>query len=176
VFIWFQELRYQIGAFQWITKWSWPNVKMSITAGVYLTRGPSGPNPRPSGPRGLPAGQDLSRFSPGLSWHVSTLIHKKASESWRGGREVGRLTIHLLQTDLAKSVETPLCPYISPPMAKDSTRHSTCCPPHVKVQFNSSSTGEAQPRVESSIRSSSKSSLRDRWALVSLPFFIDFES
>jgi hypothetical protein len=31
-------------------------------------------------------------------------------------------------------------------------------------------------RVESSLRSSSKSSLRDRWALVSLPFFIDFKS
>jgi hypothetical protein len=33
-----------------------------------------------------------------------------------------------------------------------------------------------ESRVESSLRSSSGSSLRDWWALVSLPFFIDFES
>jgi hypothetical protein len=44
----------------------------------------------------------------------------------------GGLAVHLLQTDLAKSMETPLYPYISPPMAKDSTTHSTCSSPLVK--------------------------------------------
>jgi hypothetical protein len=36
-------------------------------------------------------------------------------EEWPADHVDGRSTIHLLQTDLAKSVETPLCPYISPP-------------------------------------------------------------
>jgi hypothetical protein len=42
-------------------------------------------------------------------------------------------------------------------------------------QFSSRSTGEALSGVELNLRSSSGSSLKDRWALVSLPFFIDFE-
>jgi hypothetical protein len=41
--------------------------------------------------------------------------------------------LHLLQTDLAKSVETPLCPYISPPMDESSITNSTCSSPLVKV-------------------------------------------
>jgi hypothetical protein len=73
----------------------------------------------------------------------------------------GRPAISLLQTDLAKSVETPLFPYMSPPMAEDSTTHSSCSSPHVKVWFSSSSTGKAPSGVESSFRSSSGSSLRD---------------
>jgi hypothetical protein len=89
VFIWFQELSYQIGAFQGITKWSWPNVKIITTTGVYFTRGPSGPNPRPSRPRGRPASQ-LNSFTsqPGFEavrpepwFHAST---------WGGGARVGR--------------------------------------------------------------------------------------
>jgi hypothetical protein len=35
-------------------------------------------------------------------------------EEWPTDHVDGRLAIHLLQADLAKSVETPLCPYISP--------------------------------------------------------------
>jgi hypothetical protein len=35
-------------------------------------------------------------------------------EEWSTGHVDGRPAIHLLQTDLAKSVETPLSPYISP--------------------------------------------------------------
>jgi hypothetical protein len=69
---------------------------------------------------------------------------------------------HLLQTDLAKSVETPLYLYISPPMAEDSTTHSTCSSPLIKVQFSSSSASEALSGVVSSICSSSESSLGDR--------------
>jgi hypothetical protein len=71
-----------------MTKWSWPNVKIIITAGVYLTCGLSGPNPKPNEPRGRPAGptpwptdQVLSRFSPRLHRHVSTW-----EEDGQGGR------------------------------------------------------------------------------------------
>jgi hypothetical protein len=55
----------------------------------------------------------------------------------------GWSAIHLLESNLAKSVETPLYPYISLPMAEDSTTHSTCSSPIVKVWFSSSSIGEA---------------------------------
>jgi hypothetical protein len=41
--------------------------------------------------------------------------------------------IHLLETDLAKSVDTLLCPYICPPTAEDSATHTTCRSPNVKV-------------------------------------------
>jgi hypothetical protein len=54
-------------------------------------------------------------------------------EEWPAGHVDGQPTIHLPQTDLAKSVETPLCPYISPPMAEDSVTHTTCSSSLVKV-------------------------------------------
>jgi hypothetical protein len=54
-------------------------------------------------------------------------------EEWPPGHVDGRSAIHLLQTDLAKSVETPLDPYISPLMAEDSTTHTTCSSPLVNV-------------------------------------------
>jgi hypothetical protein len=65
------------------------------------------------------------------------------------GHVDSRPAVHFLQTDLAKSVETLLCPYISPPMAKGSITHCTCSSPLVNAQFNSSSTGEALSGVES---------------------------
>jgi hypothetical protein len=43
------------------------------------------------------------------------------------------LAVHLLQADLAKSVKTPLCPYISPPMAEDLATHTTCSSPLIEV-------------------------------------------
>jgi hypothetical protein len=162
---------------------------MCNTMVVYLTRGLSGPNPRPSGSKGQLA-QLLGRPARvwvGSAWDMvetslrrftrkdSRLEGSGGWEEWSVGHVDGRPAVHLLQTDLAKSVETPLCPYMSPPMTEDSTTHSTCSSPLVKVQF-SISTGEALSRVESSIHSISGSSLRDRRALVSLPFFIDFES
>jgi hypothetical protein len=64
----------------------------------------------------------------------------------------GRLAVHLLQADLAKSVETPLCPYISPPMAEDLATHTTCSSPLIEFQFSSSSSaGKALSRVEHSL-------------------------
>jgi hypothetical protein len=72
-------------------------------------------------------------------------------KEWTVGHVDGQPAIHLLQADLAKSVETPLYPYTSPPMAEDATTHSTCSSPLVIVQFSSSSTGEALSGVESRV-------------------------
>jgi hypothetical protein len=160
VFIWVQELRYQIGAFQWITKWSWPIVKMSITTAVYLRRGPSGPNPKPTGPRGrstgptpCPAGQGLRWLGPGLGWHVSTSVHKEGSEAqrpwrprwvadhprgWLAGRPFA------LNQPCQVGGDSPL-PLYKPPLWLKS-QHPTL---HVKVRFSSSSIGEALSGVES---------------------------
>jgi hypothetical protein len=66
----------------------------------------------------------------------------------------GWLAVHLLQIDLAKSVETPLCPYINPPTPEDSTTYYTCSSPLVKVRFSSSSAGEALSGVESQVEQS----------------------
>jgi hypothetical protein len=81
-------LRYQIGAFQGMTKWSWPNVKIIVTTGVHLTCGPSGPDPRPSGPRGRPTdpspwpvSQGLRRYGLSLGCHASTW----GGEAWVSG-------------------------------------------------------------------------------------------
>jgi hypothetical protein len=67
-----------------------------------------------------------------------------------------RPVIHLLQTDLAMSLETSLCHCMSPPppTAEDSTTHSTCSSPHVKIHFSSSSTSEALSGVESGVEHS----------------------
>jgi hypothetical protein len=46
--------------------------------------------------------------------------------------------------------DSPL-PYISPPMAEDSRTHYTCSSQLVKLQFSSSSTGEALSGVESNL-------------------------
>jgi hypothetical protein len=70
---------------------------------------------------------------------------------WPAGHVDGWPAVHLLQTDIAKLVETYLYPYIRPPMAKDSTSHSTCSSPLVKVWFSSSSAGEAPSGVESRV-------------------------
>jgi hypothetical protein len=94
VFIWFQELRYQIRAFLGMTKWSWPNVKIIITTEVYSISGPTGPNPSPNWPRGRPtsptpwlADQVLSWFVPWLCGHVST----REEEGQDGGSRSTRL-------------------------------------------------------------------------------------
>jgi hypothetical protein len=159
MFIWFKELRYQIGAFQWITKWSWQNLKMSITMGVYLTRRAGGPNPRLSGPRGQPVGPTPWLVSQGLSrpgtWLRCLYVGSqgriwdlKVVEAERSGRPA----VHLLETDLARLVEAPLYPYISPAMAEDSTTHTTCSSPLVNVLFSSAS--EALSRVKSWVKHS----------------------
>jgi hypothetical protein len=53
-------------------------------------------------------------------------VHKKdlrlegsgGREEWPIGHVGGRPAIHLVQTDLAKSVKIPFCPYISTPYGR----------------------------------------------------------
>jgi hypothetical protein len=118
VFIWFQEHRYQIGSFQGMTKWSWSNVKIDITMGVYLTHGPSGLDPRLSEPRGRPA----ARVGGGSAWALVAMClpeqAKPESIEKVGGDRSTRLTGHVgwppastwHKTDLSKSVEVPFTP------------------------------------------------------------------
>jgi hypothetical protein len=98
VFIWFQELRYQIGAFQEMTKWSWPNVKIIITTGVYLTRVPSGPNPRPNRPRGRLAGRPGFKVVRAETWLPHVYTRRRSLSWWRQSVEaapLGRLSMWL---------------------------------------------------------------------------------
>jgi hypothetical protein len=84
-----------------------------------------------------------------------------------------------LKTDLIKSVEALLYPYIRIPMVEFT--HTTLFL-YFSTYKGSSLVVEAQAkpcwesRVKSNLCSSSRSSLGDQWALVSLPFFIDFDS
>jgi hypothetical protein len=114
MFIWFQELRYQIGAFQGMTKWSWPNDKIIITTRVYLTHGPSGPNPSLNGGYMV-----LSRFSPRLRGHVSTREEEGQGSGSRStwpaahvARPAGR---HLATYRLGQVGGAPPWPYKYPP-------------------------------------------------------------
>jgi hypothetical protein len=119
--------------------------------GVYLTRGPSGPRGRPA------------RVLVTSAWDIANMsLHQFTRKDLRleggGTREecsashvVGRPAVHLLQTNLARSVETRLCPYISSPTVDDSTTHSTCTSPFVKVLFSSSSAAETLSGVESRV-------------------------
>jgi hypothetical protein len=146
MFIWFQELRYQIGAFQGMTKWSWLNFKIIITTGVYLTRGPSGLDLRLSGPRGRSAGPTHSLASQGLRWfglslgcHVST----RGGEGWVGGgrstRPNGHVAwppgLHLAPNQPIQVGGGPIHPYKYPLMVKVDTPHSTCSSPLLKVSI-----------------------------------------
>jgi hypothetical protein len=94
-------------------------VKLTIkTMGVYLTCGPNGSDPRPSGQRGWlagptpwPADEGLTRFGPSLGCHAST----------QGGE--------------ARVIGGPIDPYKYPPplTVKVEEPHSTCSSPLVKV-------------------------------------------
>jgi hypothetical protein len=76
------------------------------------------------------------------------------SATWMVDRPSICLAVDLLQTNLAMSVGTPLCPYISPATAEVSRTHSTCSSPLVKVQFSSSSVGEVVSGVKSRVEHS----------------------
>jgi hypothetical protein len=120
VYIWFQKLRYQIGAFQGMTKWSWQNVKIIITTGVYLTRGPSSPDPRPSGPRGWLAGQGLRWFTPSLGCHTSTWGGEARVS---GGHSTQPLGHHMVPNRPIQVSGGPIHPYKYPPHGE--SRHTT---------------------------------------------------
>jgi hypothetical protein len=113
-----------------------------------------GPTGRPGFESAQP-GTWLTRLYVSLQGRIWGLKVVEAKRSgWPATWMAGRLSIHLLQTNLPKSVETPLCPYISPPMIEDSRTHSTCSFPLVKVWFSSRSAGETLLGVESRIENS----------------------
>jgi hypothetical protein len=79
-----------------------------------------GPNQKPKGLKGQPTGQTLSRFRPRLGGYVHTSIQNRILcprvsgnwEEWPTGHVDGHPIDHHLQTDLIKSMEAPLYPYI----------------------------------------------------------------
>jgi hypothetical protein len=182
VFIWFQELRYQIVAFQGITKWSWPNVKIIITVGVYLTCGPTRTDPRPSGPRGQPAGRpgfDVVRLEPWLP----RVYTRRSPSRWRALHQPAGYMAwspnHYPVPNWPLQVSGgSIHPYKYPHGESQYItlilQFSTCKCSSLGVVAQEKPCQES--RVESSVRLSSRCSPGDRWALVSLPFFIDFES
>jgi hypothetical protein len=66
---------------------------------------------------------------------------------------LGNPTTTWHQTDLSKSVEVPFTLINTSLMVKVDTPQSTCSSPLVKVQFRSSSVGEALSEVESRVKS-----------------------
>jgi hypothetical protein len=93
---------------------------------VYLTRGPSGANPRPKGPKGWPAGPTpwlaghvLSRFSPRHHGHMSTREEEGqggGSHSTRPADHVPRTVgCHLVSYLLGQVGGAPPQPYKYPP-------------------------------------------------------------
>jgi hypothetical protein len=137
-----------------MTKWSWPNVKIIITTGVYLTRGPSRIDPWPSGPRGQPTsptswptGQGLRRFGPSLSCHTST----RGGEALVGGESRWR-PLHLVPNWPLQVGGGPIHPYKYPLIVKVDTtlilQFSTCNGSNLVV------VAQAKPCWESRVESS----------------------
>jgi hypothetical protein len=95
------------------------NVKIITPTGVYVTHRLSGPTDWQADLTPWPAGQSLSQFSPRLDGHVATLVHKGypmlevngTREEWPASNVNGRPKVHILQTDLVKLVQAPLCLY-----------------------------------------------------------------
>jgi hypothetical protein len=95
------------GVFDTLTKWAKPR--------------PTGPKGRPASPTPWPGDQSLSWLGPTLDTSLRRFTRKDLRLEGGGGQEEssagqvdGRSAVHLLQTNLAKLVETPLCLYISP--------------------------------------------------------------
>jgi hypothetical protein len=83
-----------------------------------------GINGRQTGPTLWPGGHTLSQFGLRLGIYVHTSVQKRILclsvrrnwEEWSVGHVDGRPAVHHLETDLSKSVEAPLYPYIRIPM------------------------------------------------------------
>jgi hypothetical protein len=105
-----------------MTKYSWPNAKVIITMGVYLTHGLSVSNPRLKGTKGRLAGQTprsaghvLCQFDPRLRGNVST--RSRRPRRWRKSVEAAppsQPNTTWCQTDISKSVELPHVPINTP--------------------------------------------------------------
>jgi hypothetical protein len=140
-----------------------------------------------AGPTPWLAGHTLSQFWPRLDGYAPKSVYKSITcprsggdqEEWPASHVDGCPAAHHLQTDSIESVEAPLDLYIRILTVEfiHTTlflQFSTCKGSGLVVE------AQAKPFQESraglSLRSNSESSLGDRWALVSLPFIIDFES
>jgi hypothetical protein len=141
---------------------------------------------QPTGPTPWPTSHTLSRFRPRLGVYIHMSVHKSIPslrvagkwEVWPAGHVDGRLVIHHLQTNSIELVEAPLDLYTRNLMVELThttifLKFSTCKGSGLVVEALAKPCEES--RVELSLRLSFESSLRDRCALVSLPFFIDFE-
>jgi hypothetical protein len=102
---------------------------------------PKGLKGRPAGPAPWSAGHTLSRFGYGHGGYVHTSVHKSIlcsrvggnREEWPADHVDDRPTVHHLQTDSIKSVEAPLYPYIRILTVNSHTPHSYFSSPLVKV-------------------------------------------
>jgi hypothetical protein len=156
-------------------KWSWQNIKIIITMGVYLTRGPSGPDPRQSEQRGRPTGptpwsasQGLRWFDPSLGCHVST----RGGEAWvvgghstRPASHVAWLAGHHVAPNRPLQVNGgPIHPYKYPPplTVKVEIPHSTCNSPLVKG-FSLVVVAQVKPCQESRVELSRVESSLELW-------------
>jgi hypothetical protein len=103
----------------------WNSTKDSVATEMFVTRRPHGAKPQVKGAQG-PASQTLSRFRPRLGGYAHTLVQKRIlclrvsrnQEEWPTSHVYGRSAVHHLQTDLIKSVEDPLDPYLRIPMVE----------------------------------------------------------
>jgi hypothetical protein len=139
-----------------MTKWSWLNVKIIITTSLYLTRGPSGLDPRLSGPRGQPvrvwggSGRAL----------VATCLHAEEKAESVEATPPGWSTMWLgrpastwRQNELSSLVVVPFSPINTPSRVK-LTHHTHFVVLHMwRIWFSSSSAGEALSGVESRVKS-----------------------
>jgi hypothetical protein len=87
---------------------------------------PRGLKGRPASPTPWPADQTLGRFGPRLGGYIHTSVQRRIlcprvsgnREEWSAGHVDGCPAVHHLQTDLIKSMEAPLYPYIRIPMVE----------------------------------------------------------
>jgi hypothetical protein len=144
------------------------STKISVTPGMHLPRGGSVQRLLTSGPKGWPAGPTLQPLVGWLHGHTLQEVVTRNPKLEVSGRRTRRPPDHM--TGLASQhlacyqhnqvSNSSLDPYKYPPSVEFKTPHSTCkCSSLVVVV-------QAKPcrksRVESSLRSSSGSSLGDR--------------
>jgi hypothetical protein len=120
-----------------------------------------GPNQESKGHKGRPAGDTLSWFRPKLDGYTPKSVYKSIpglkvggdQEEWPTGQLDGCPAVPHLQTDSIKSVEAPLDLYIRIIFVEFRTHHT-------QLVVESQAKPYQESRVESSLRSSSGSSLR----------------
>jgi hypothetical protein len=150
----------------------WNSTNDSVITEMFVTHRPCGAKPQVKGAQRL-ASQTLSRFRPRLSGYVHTSVQRRIlcsrvggnQEEWRAGHVDGRPAVHHLQNNLIMSMEAPLYPYIGIPVVEFThitlfLYFCTCKGSDLVVEAHAKPYRES--RVESSLRSSFGSSLRDR--------------